>query len=114
MARFIPILAALCGQAFFTAGDILARANMRVLGFHWMSFPRWWFVAYWAVRAVATMLQLYVLANFQLGRSSAVFACSSIIMANAFSILLLKEAMPPQAYAGVALAILAILVIAWK
>jgi multidrug transporter EmrE-like cation transporter len=107
-----PILIVILSQAFFSAGDLIARANIRVTGFHPRAFVSWWFLTYTLVRVVATFAQLYVFANLELGRSMALFGAVSIVLSNVLGLLLLGETLSLGAYLGVTLAIVAFLVLA--
>jgi drug/metabolite transporter (DMT)-like permease len=101
-------------QLLFTVGDLLARANMKAGGFTVANLCKLWFLAYFTVRTIATFGQLYVLANVQVGRMSALFGAASIVLANVFGFLLLKEVLTPTAYIGVGLAVTAFLVMALR
>jgi hypothetical protein len=99
-------------QALFTAGDLLARANMRKGGFALANFLTWWFIAYFVLRTVAMFGQLYVLASVPIGKSMALFGATSIALVNVLGVLLLGEVLTVSAYAGVSLAVLAFVVMA--
>ena len=107
-----PIVVILASQALFSAGDLIARPNLRASGFELRSFVSWWFVAYTLIRTVATVGQLYVFATVDLGRTMALFGAVSIVLANVLSVLLLGEVLTLGGYAGVLLAIIAFLVLA--
>jgi len=70
----LPVALIIGSQALFTAGDLLARANMRQSGFTLATFLTWWFVIYFTLRTVAMFGQLYILANVPIGKSMALFA----------------------------------------
>ncbi|HEV7448918.1 MAG TPA: hypothetical protein VGP13_00050 [Candidatus Paceibacterota bacterium] len=109
-----PLIILIAAQILYTGGDMMARLFIPHYGFTWAlaGAPIVWL--YFAMRLVATAGQLYVLANFQLGQSAALFGAASIILANILSILVLREALSPVAYLGVALAIIAFLIIAMR
>jgi hypothetical protein len=94
-------------QLLFTAGDLMARANMRKHGFTVAAFLKLWFFVYIASRQVATVGQLYILASVPIGRSMALFGAASIVLANLLGVLLLGDILSVRSYAGVALAVLA-------
>jgi multidrug transporter EmrE-like cation transporter len=94
-------------QLLFSAGDLLARANMRQHGFTVAAFLKWWFFVYLLSRQVATVGQLYVLASVPIGRTMALFGAASIVIANVLGVLLLGDILSTRSYAGVALAVLA-------
>jgi len=106
----VPIIVA--SQALFTAGDLLARANMRRGGFTLATFLTWWFVIYFTLRTVAMFGQLYILANVPIGKSMALFGATSIALVNVLGVLLLGEVLGARAYAGVSLAVLAFIIMA--
>ena len=107
-----PVVMIVGSQALFTAGDLLARANMRRGGFALATFVTWWFVIYFTLRTVAMFGQLYVLANVPIGKSMALFGATSIALVNVLGVLLLGEVLGVRAYAGVSLAVLAFVVMA--
>ena len=102
-----PYSMAVMAQALFTAGDLLARANMRSGGFTLANFCTWWFALYFALRQLAMFGQLYIFSTVQLGKTIALFGAISIVFSNALGLLLLSETLTPLTYLGVALAILA-------
>jgi multidrug transporter EmrE-like cation transporter len=108
-----PVVLIIATQALFTAGDLLARANMRKGGFVIANFLTVWFVAYTVTRTAATFGQLYVLASVPIGRSMALFGATSIVLVNILGVMLLGEVLTPRSYAGVSLAIAAFLVMAF-
>jgi uncharacterized membrane protein len=109
-----PLYILIGAQILYTGGDMMARMFIPAYGFSWglAAQPIVWL--YFAARLVATVGQLYVLANFQLGTSAALFGAASIILANILSVLVLHEVLSPVAYLGVALAIIAFLIIAMR
>jgi len=107
-----PVAIIVASQALFTAGDLLARANMRRGGFTLATFLTWWFVIYFTLRTVAMFGQLYILANVPIGKSMALFGATSIALVNVLGVLLLGEVLGARAYAGVSLAVLAFIVMA--
>ncbi len=107
-----PLLIIVCTQMLFTGGDLLARANMKALGFRPAAFLTWWFLGYTLLRQIATFGQLYVFANINLGKSMAFFGAVSIVLSNLLGLLLLGEVLSWSAYLGVSLAILAFLALA--
>ena len=107
-----PILIVVLTQILFTSGDLLARANMRRAGFSAANFLNWWFLVYFTFRQVAMLGQLYVFSSVQLGKTMALFGATSIVLSQALGFFLLKEVLSPGAYIGVALAVMAFIVLA--
>ncbi|HEX6940861.1 MAG TPA: hypothetical protein VF158_15700 [Longimicrobiales bacterium] len=110
-----PILirfAIIAVQALFTTGDLIARANLRMDGFTAEAFWSRWFLVYMTTRSLATMGQLYIFANVELGKSMAMFGAMAIVLSNAAGLLLLQERLTRVEYGGVSLAVLAFLVLA--
>lgn len=99
-------------QAAFAAGDLLARHYLGRAGLSPGVFRTWWFAVYVMLRAAGTAGQLYVLSRFQLGRASAVFASCNLILSPLLGLLVLREQLPLQAYAGIVLAIAAVWIVA--
>ncbi len=107
----IPLLIALGSQLVYSSSDLLARHELRLAGFAPRSFMSTWFALFLVLRVVATAGQLFVFATTNLGRTAVIFGAGSIILANVLGLLLLQEVLSLRAYAGVALALAAFLVI---
>ncbi len=92
----------------------MARIFVPAYGFSWAlaGQPLVWL--YFISRFIATVGQLYVLANFELGKSAALFGAASIILANTLSVLVLREMLSPAAYVAIVLAVIAFLVLAMR
>jgi multidrug transporter EmrE-like cation transporter len=105
-----PIVVVVGTQLLFTVGDLMARANMRKHGFTAAAFLNLSFLVYIVSRQIATVGQLYVLATMPLGKTMALFGAASIVLANVLGVLLLGDFLSPRAYLGIALAVLAFVV----
>jgi drug/metabolite transporter (DMT)-like permease len=105
-----PIVVVVGTQLLFSVGDLMARANMRKHGFTAAAFLNLSFLIYIVSRQIATVGQLYVLATVPLGKTMALFGAASILLANVLGVLLLGDVISPRAYAGIALAVLAFVV----
>ncbi len=92
-------------QILFSISDLLGRNYMKLYGFSTAAFASVWFVAYFSIRIVATMGQLYVFASIDLGKTMALFSAASIIIANVLGLLVLKEVLSPIAYLAISLAV---------
>jgi hypothetical protein len=101
-------------QLVYSISDFMGRMYMSKLGFHWSTFWTGWFLVYFIIRQIAMFGQLYVFAFVPLGKTMAMLAAASIILSNALGFLFLKEVLSPIAYAGVTLAVIAVLVMAFK
>jgi uncharacterized membrane protein len=100
-------------QAIFSASDLLGRTNMMNAGsFSPANFMKWWFVVYMAIRTVATLGQLYVFSAVKMGKTMALFGAASIVIANVLGWLYMGDVLSTGTYVGIALAILAFLVLA--
>ena len=102
-----PMVIVVGTQLLFTTGDVMARANMRKHGFTAAAFLNISFLVYIVSRQLATVGQLYVLANVPIGKTMALFGAASIILANVLGVLLLGDLLSLRSYAGIALAVLA-------
>lgn len=107
-----PTLIIVLTQLLFTAGDLLARVNMKRGGFALANFLTVWFVVYTLLRTLATFGQLYVLAAVPIGRTMALFGATSITVVNVLGVLLLGEVLSVGSYVGVSLAVLSFVVMA--
>jgi drug/metabolite transporter (DMT)-like permease len=105
-----PLVIVVGTQLLFSVGDLMARANMRKHGFTAAAFLNLSFLVYILSRQVATVGQLYVLATVPIGKTMALFGAASIVFANVLGVLLLGDVVSPRAYAGIALAVLAFVV----
>lgn len=110
----IPLLVIIGCQVLFTIGDFLARINMAKFGFHFSTFLHPWFIFYFFIRQVAMFGQLYVFSEVPLGKTAALFAVTSIVISNLLGYLFLHEFLSPTAYIGITLAIIAVLVMAFR
>jgi drug/metabolite transporter (DMT)-like permease len=105
-----PTVIVIGTQLLFTMGDLLARANMRKHGFTAAAFLNLSFLIYITSRQLATIGQLYVLATVPIGKTMALFGAGSIVLGNVLGVLLLGDLLSPRSYAGIALALLAFVV----
>jgi uncharacterized membrane protein len=106
-----PVLVIVGTQLLFTTGDLIARANMRHNAFSIATFLSWWFVIYFAIRQVAMFGQLYVFSMLQVGKTTALFSATSLVLVNIFGVLLLGEVLSPRAYVAIAMVVLAFIVL---
>ncbi len=101
-------------QMLFTAGDFMARYYMSRRGFNMGVLTSAWFWIYTALRQVATVGQLYIFANLPLGKTMALFAATSVVLSNVLGFLFMAERLSAYGYAGVVLAVCAILVLTFR
>ncbi len=110
-----PLLILLGTQALYTATDFMGRYYMSRHGFNLgVLVTSGWFWIYQAIRQVAMFGQLYIFSQVPLGKTMALFAASSVVLSNTLGILFLKEVLSPLGYAGVFLAVCAILLMAFR
>ncbi len=107
-----PIIVVVGTQILFTSSDLLARHNMPKQGFTIATFLSVWFLGYFMIRMIAMFGQLYVFTTVPLGKTMALFGAVSIMLANVLGFLVLKEVLPPGAYIGVSLAVIAFIILA--
>jgi hypothetical protein len=110
----IPVLVLVGSQLLFSIGDFMGRVYMTRYGFCAAAFVSWWFAAYFALKSVAMVGQLYVFAFMPLGKTMALFGAVSILLSNILGFLFLKEILSPVAYAGITLAVIAFIVMVFK
>jgi drug/metabolite transporter (DMT)-like permease len=108
-----PVVVVVGTQLLFSAGDLLARANMRRHGFTAAAFLNVSFLVYILSRQLATVGQMYVLATVPIGKTMALFGAASIVFANVLGVLLLGDFLSARSYAGIALAVSAFLVMSF-
>jgi hypothetical protein len=101
-------------QLVYSISDFMGRFYMKQYGFRVAAFLTWWFLLYQLIRQVAMFGQLYIFANVELGKTMALLGATSIVISNILGILFLKEMLSPMAYAGVTLATIAILIMAFR
>jgi multidrug transporter EmrE-like cation transporter len=106
-----PVLIIVVTQLLFTAGDLLARANMRRSPFAISTFLTGWFLLYFLLRQVAMFGQLYVFSTMQIGKMMALFGAISIVVVNILGFLLLGEVLTVQNYIAIGLIVLAFVVL---
>ncbi|MBU1694431.1 MAG: hypothetical protein KJ726_09840 [Verrucomicrobia bacterium] len=108
MPKILTIL--LGTQLLYSASDFMGRAYMGRHGFKAATFLSLWFLAYQVIRQVAMFGQLYLFAHVPLGKTMAMLGAASIVFSNLLGWLLLGEVLSPASYAGVFLAVTAILI----
>lgn len=108
------IIALIVAQLLFSFGDVLARFKMNKHGFTTTNLLSLWFLVYGVTHIAATMTQLYVFTNVELGRTITLFAVSGIVLANLTGLLLLGEVLSFWSYIGVAVALVAFLILAYS
>lgn len=109
-----PLVILLGTQLLYTCSDFMGRYFMKKYGFDLGMLTSGWFWGYQAIRQVAMFGQLYVFAHIPLGKTMALLGATSIVLSNILGFLFLREALSPIAYAGVGLAVAAILVMALR
>jgi multidrug transporter EmrE-like cation transporter len=105
-----PVVIVVGTQLLFSVGDLMARANMRKHGFTAAAFLNVSFLVYILSRQIATVGQMYVLATVPIGKTMALFGAGSIVLANVLGVLLLGDVVSMRSYVGIALAVMAFLV----
>ena len=98
----------------YSASDFMGRFYMSKYGFHGSTFLSPWFWWYQGIRQIAMFGQLYIFACVPLGKTMALLGATSIVVSNVLGFLFLKEVLSPVAYAGVSLAVLSILILAFR
>lgn len=106
------IVIVVLSQIIFTASDFLARKNMSHFGFTPQAFFSSWFIIYFLIRLIAMVGQLFIFSTVQLGRTSALFGATSIILSNFLGFFVLRETLSPTAYFGVAFAVIGFFLLA--
>ncbi len=101
-------------QLVYSISDFMGRYYMLKHGFHLGSFWSPWFLWYQLIRQIAMFGQLYIFACVPLGKTMALLGATSIVISNVLGFLFLKEILSPVAYAGVFLAVTAILLMAFR
>lgn len=101
-------------QLIYTVSDFMGRYFMSRHGFTAGMLTSGWFWGYQVIRQVAMFGQLYVFSNVPLGKTMALLGALSIVLSNALGFLFLKEMLTGPAYAGVSLAVVAFLLMAFR
>ena len=101
-------------QLIYSASDFIGRYYMSKHGFHAASFWMPWFFWYQLIRQIAMFGQLWIFACVPLGKTMALLGATSIVISNVLGFLFLKEVLSPSAYMGVMMAVIAILIMAFK
>lgn len=108
------LLAIIGSQLLFTTGDLLARHNMQAQGFKLTTFISWWFLLYVSLRCIATLGQLFIFTQMEVGKTMALFGASSLVLVNVLGFLLLGEKLSLSVYLGIMLAVAAILIVGFS
>ncbi len=101
-------------QILFTCSDFVARSAMSKYGFHLAAFQASWFILYLALRLTAMFGQLYIFANFSLGKTALLFAATSIVLSNLLGLLFLGEIITIPVYIAGFLVILALVILMFQ
>lgn len=109
-----PIVIIVLSQLLFSFSDLLARHNLKDTKFSISVFFSLWFLTYFIIRQLGMVGQLYVFTSIEVGKTMALFGASSIMIVNILGILLLGEVLSVQAYVGVAIAVLAFIILAYS
>ncbi len=107
----LPLLIIIGSQLLFTSGDLLARHYMPLQGFKLATFVSWWFLVYATIRTVATLGQLFIFTQMEVGKTMAMFGATSLVLVNVLGFMLLGEKLSPPIYLGIMLAVAAILIV---
>ena len=110
----LTLIIVLFSQLLFTSGDLLARSNMSRGGFKLSTFISSWFVIYVLLRSIATLGQLYVFTQSELGRTMTMFGVAGIILANILGFIILKEQLSFGVYIGIVIGIIALLIVGFS
>ncbi len=105
------ILIVIVSQLLFTSSDLIARHYMSTQGFKISTFFAGWFLLYAVIRTVATFGQLFIFTQVEVGKTMALFSATSLVLVNVLGFLLLKEQLSVPVYIGIALAVVAILIV---
>ena len=101
-------------QLVYSISDLMGRYYMSKHGFHAASFWMPWFLWYQVIRQIAMFGQLYIFACVPLGKTMAMMGAASIVISNVLGFLFLKEVLSLVAYLGVMMAVIAILIMAFR
>ena len=82
------------------------------MGFHFATFLTLWFLAYSAVRFLATIFELYVLTYTGLGKAFTLIVLTALLLTNLAGWLFFGEVYTMGVYVGIALAITAFVIVA--
>ena len=105
------ILLIVLAQALYSAGDLVRKFILHGQDFDWTllrSLPMWLTLT---LSGVAFVLQLYVLKHYDLSRTTIILACCAIVFSTILGIIFFKEKFNLVNYAGVALAVVAVVLI---
>jgi multidrug transporter EmrE-like cation transporter len=109
-----PLFILVGTQCLFTLSDVMGRTYMVRYGFKLSTFISLWFLVYTLVRQLATLGQVYIFANIQLGKTMAMFGAVSIVLSNVIGLLYFGERISSVSYFGISLAVLAFIVMGFK
>jgi len=109
-----PVVVLIFAQLLFGASDLLGRWYMSRHGFSATTLISLPILGYFAIRTVATVMQLYVFTHIDLGKTIALFGITSIVLANVLGFLFLKEILTAWEYIGIFIGIAAFLILAVK
>ncbi len=110
----IKVFILLLAQGLYSVSDFLGRKGMAENGFSATVLTQSWFPRYLLIHLLAMIGQLYIFANFSLGKSMILFGAVSILLSNTLGALLLKEPITPAAIIATVLVITAMIVLFYE
>ena len=103
------LLLIVLAQALYSAGDLVRKSILHGQNFDLTllkSLPMWLTLV---LSGVAFVIQLFVLKHYDLSRTITILACCAIVFSVALGIIFFKEKFNLINYAGVALAVVAVI-----
>lgn len=110
----IKVLILLLAQGLFSMSDLLGRKGMAENGFTVTILTQSWFPLYLMIHLLAMVGQLYIFANFTLGKSMILFGAVSILLSNALGLIFLKEQITSSVIISTTLVIAAMVVLFYE
>lgn len=109
-----PLIIIVFVQLLFTGSDVIARSLMLRYGFTVSVFFTPSFFLYFTIRQIAMIGQLYIFSTIPLGKTMALFAAVSIVLANVLGFLFFKEILTLTDYLAISFVIMALIIFALK
>ena len=112
--RGLAIVVLLFAQGLFTGADVLARWSLAGEAFTLETLVGWWLAPFLVMKDLATLLLLYVYVHYKVGAAAAMVGSVSIVLGNALGFLFIGEVLSTSSYVGVVLAVMAVLLVAFR
>lgn len=110
----LAYLSLFIAQALYTSSDVWKKIILGDIGFSFATFIRPTFIAAMIFGAIGFAFQMHALSKLELSRAIITMTVMAIVFSAAAGALVFKDQLSLLNYAGVALAVAAVVLVNWK